>query len=702
MYKNIILSKIFDYCKAVNWPIKKMGSVVMLDCPICKSKMSANIIPNQPLINCFKCHEKFNLIDVVENLVEEMSEKSEDEILEYIKKTLNLDIATPKEVLEIEKILTRYEKEGFCIVPCAKKDKNPVQDEWQNKENKDRKQWEDWLASGLNIGVRTGRCSNLTILDLDLLSKDEKIALILPETSEEEKQKILAKKVIPNKIREIMGETLIQETLGGFHLFYKYVNLPKARVLIKEEGYEFYIDLENDGGQVIVCPAPATAVDKKIPLLDEKNEPVLNSKGEPRTIRKIYGYAPRKFINDNAIIEIPTKMMEFLLTYVKTKEEKTDASISEDISTSNKIENHKLELLEDGDGRNNFFTALGGALRHKMPISSVNYALKVVDKMICKHPLGSEIDIITDSLDKYASQDLQRLEKEIIEYLDMAQQATKSDIEIAIYGKKVTGDQKKKFDCCLNDLIEEKKIVKIGNTYKLIKAMVWKDTITDVGVPIKFKMPYFENFAHFNLGDILILAGVTKAGKTSLAMNIIKRLVDQGIKPYYIYTENGARYAKTAMKLGMKDKDFYRCYCDNIRDVQFPKGGVVVWDWIDPPDFAKTNLYFSEICTKIEEAQGILIGLMQLKESQRENGKNLEPEWFAKNLVRQKCALAVKFLHESSDGILGKFVLTDVRDPKPHGRNFIIPTTYNRDTAELKTVEELNQEQKEAENGKKI
>ena len=35
MYKEIILSKIYEYCKKVDHPVKKSGNVVMLHCPFC-------------------------------------------------------------------------------------------------------------------------------------------------------------------------------------------------------------------------------------------------------------------------------------------------------------------------------------------------------------------------------------------------------------------------------------------------------------------------------------------------------------------------------------------------------------------------------------------------------------------------------------------------------------------------------------------
>ena len=270
MYRQIILSKILEYCKKVGYPAKKTGNIVMLACPYCDTdELSASIIPNTSLINCLKCsHKKFNLLDLVRE--HEYKNDSDEEILEYLRDILELDVQTKKDQDKLEKILTRYEKENFCLVPLAKKDKNPVQNDWTNKENRNKEEWAGWLINGLNVGLRTGTVSGITVIDIDILTREEKILLVKEDTPQKVKDEILAKRKIPEEIKKIMGEPWIQETQGGFHLIYKYVNIRKCR--LKFDGYA--IDLENDGGQIVVEPAPEVAV--KEDYID--NEVKLNEK----------------------------------------------------------------------------------------------------------------------------------------------------------------------------------------------------------------------------------------------------------------------------------------------------------------------------------------------------------------------------------------------------------------------------------------
>src|SRR5579871_3292328 len=115
MYKAIILSKIFEYCKKTGYPIKKSGNVVMLECPYCKGKESANVIPNTSIINCLKCSKRFNLVDLAKQTIQK-NFKDEEEVLEEIKKLLDLDVQTKKDEEQLETILDRYESLGFCLV----------------------------------------------------------------------------------------------------------------------------------------------------------------------------------------------------------------------------------------------------------------------------------------------------------------------------------------------------------------------------------------------------------------------------------------------------------------------------------------------------------------------------------------------------------------------------------------------------------
>ena len=70
---------------------------------------------------------------------------------------------------------------------------------------------------------------------------------------------------------------------------------------------------------------------------------------------------------------------------------------------------------------------------------------------------------------------------------------------------------------------------------------------------IDFKVPYFQDIAVLNWGDMLLLGSKAKYGKTTISMNFVKSFVEQGVKPYYISLETGSRFIKTAIKLRLND-----------------------------------------------------------------------------------------------------------------------------------------------------
>lgn len=663
MYRAIILSKIFDYCKKAGYPIRKSGTVVMLECPFCGGKESANVIPNTSIINCLKCSKRFTLIDLVRKTAGQEF-NSDEAVLDYVKNFLGVDVQTKNDEEQLEQILNKYETLGFCLVPCAKKDKNAIQKGWTEKQNRNKAEWASWIANGLNVGVRTGEVSGITVIDVDILTKMEKIELVKEETPQERKNEILSRKVIPPEIKPIMGDPLIQETLGGFHLFYKYTNLPKTR--IPQKGYA--IDLENDGGLVIVVPAPEVAVYEEY-------------EDAGKVKKRVVGYGSRKFINENPITPMPRALEDLLIENTSRKE-------ATQPSNQNAPTVEKLPLLQEGDGRNVIFTKYAGYLLNRFSADQVEYAIYGLNKLICKDELPStEIRGIIKSMERYDERFADKLTTDILDYLRLVEIASKPDIEIAVLGKRPSGEAKKKIDEVLVYLTKQEKIIPKGRQYKILSSMHWSGNITQVGVPLDFKCPYFHDYAYLNWGDMILIGAQTKIGKTTIAMNFIKRLIEQGVKPYYIYSESGGRWAETALQLGLKDDDFLvpDTITEHIDEIVFEKHSVNVWDWIDPQDFAKTNMYFSQIVKKIEKTNSFLIGFVQLKDDK-------DASWFAQNMIRQRPALAVKYLYDREhDGTNTQFVLTEVRAPKAKGKQFTIPCVYDFLTKEVKRLDEIKE-----------
>ena len=633
MYKELILNKILDYLKLVKWEFRKAGKVTMIKCVYCKKDpMSANVIPNTSIIKCFPCKKDFNLIDIVRQLEPDKKDLKEEDILQYLKEGLKVDVTTEKEENDLDELLSRYEELGFDCVPIANHAKNPIEKEWQLKSHKSKEEWESWLASGLNFGVKSGELSNLTIIDIDQLE-------------------------VPEELKPLLGDTLIQKTPHGWQYYYKFESdIPKTRI----EKYK--IDIENTGGQCVIQPS----------ITDNQK---------------------RHFLDLNKVpIKMPDELKKILLSKATVPRKTQSERIRENIETGNfKIKPEDFKLINNNlEGIcNSSFVSLGGILRQELNTHQTEFVLQTFNRHLLENPMDDKaIRGMCRELDNYIVFDEQELAHEILEYLKDVKASTKSDLELAISGNWTKGETKKRLNKTLQYLIKEDKITQRGKKIEIVEEMEWKDTVVDVGVPVDFKVPYFHNYAHFNKGDIIIIGSQNKYGKTTLAVNIIKRLVDQGIKPYYIYSESGGRWAKVGLKLGLKDKDFYRANCVDPDKVKLKEGSVTIFDWVRPnkqEGFARTDILFGNLTEQVEKVQGFLICFVQLKKNDT---------FFAENQIGQYPAFLSRYLYEDpNNGTYTYFQVDDVREPKIRAKHFPIPSIYDWDSKQVKLVEELSKEE---------
>jgi len=206
MEKQIIESYLLEYLKKKNITVKKVGQVLQLECPYChKQPISAIVPPRCNFINCFSCdNKKKTIFDLVRDL--DKINGTEEDVIQYIKEYLNLNIITKKDKAYIEEILNFYSQNVFDLVAVAKDKKNPIELDWTNKEHRDIEEWKRWLKDGINIGIKTGKKSNLIVIDVD-------------------------QKPVPQELIGLLGNTFTLETSKGFQYYYKYVSdLPKTRI----------------------------------------------------------------------------------------------------------------------------------------------------------------------------------------------------------------------------------------------------------------------------------------------------------------------------------------------------------------------------------------------------------------------------------------------------------------------------------------
>lgn len=677
MYKQVILSKLLDYLKLKKIPFKK-GGVITFECPFCKKPSSATILPNTHKINCFVCNPKtnighyFTLVDIakkVDNL-----KGSDDEILQYLKDLLKIKVLTKTDEITIEDILLKYKEWNFDLIPVTACGKVPIEGKWNEKSHKDIDEWNRWIKDGLNVGVKTGRMSNLLVIDLDALTKKEKDEIRNKTASKKrieelkEKRKVNLKTVY-DEIKTVMGEPLIQESLGGEHLFYRYdEDIPKTSITIKDT----HIDIEAEGGYILLYPS------------------------------RVKDDNFRRFTNIKDISDIPIlpkELKKYLVSKMDKFPKKTySEKIIEDIATEDfkinpedfKLKNNNLEGV-----CNSSFIKLGGILRKQLNSKMTSFVLHTLNKHMLEDPMDSKaITGMVRELDRYMDFDEQELAHKVLEYLKSVEEANRTEIAMAVVNTN-RGEEKKRVDIALQYLVKEGLVLKHGRSYAIMKKVEWKENLIETGTPIDFDMPYFYDVANFNYGDLILIGSKHAKGKTHISMNIVKELVKQGLHPYYISLETGSRFAKIALQLGLKEGDFSWTFCADPTQIELEPNSVTVIDWLMIPDKAKTDLVFKHLVEQLYKTNGILIVFQQLKSTAGQ-----ENRWFAENMVNQFPALSARYLYDTEDsGEFGKFQIDKMREPKVRTKSYEICCRYNWETKELKRVDEWQKEE-EKKNGK--
>ena len=632
MYKQTILNHLVDYLKKKEIPMKKSGKMIMLKCPFCnKEPFTANVIPNTSIVNCFPCNKKYNLVDIVKQVE---GKTNEEEIFQYLKELLNIETITKKDEDEITSMLEFYTKNGLDLVPITKNGKAPIEKDWTNKNHKDKEEWLEWINNGLNIGCKTGIKSGVTVIDID-------------------------QKPIPEEVRELIKNVLIQETKNGFHLFFKYdADFPKTRI------NDLKIDIENNGGQVVVFPSIVEGVG-------------------------------RKFLNSETITTMPVALKKLLLSKIDLPNLQTNSEkIRDDIQTGDfKINPKDFQLKNNGlEGCcNSSFIKLGGILRKELNLRETEFVLNVLNNHILENPMEPKTIIsMVRELDKYIKFDEQELSLKVLQYLRDAEDGTRTDVQRALEEKKI------RIDKVLNYLVREGYLIKRGRSYHIIKKVEWEDNLLNISKPINFKMPYFHDVGHFNWGDLILIGSLTEKGKTHMAMNIVKKLVEQGIVPHYIGLEAGSRYGKIALELGLKGGDFKHpknIILDPTR-IELEKNAVTIIDWLMIVDKAKTDLVFSRLVEQADKTKGFLIVFQQLKGVYNQKGELIKEQWFAPNMATQFPSLAAKYSYtDDGEGVYGEFTIDKVRERKIQGKKlYKIPCKYNWKTKELIRIDELDNE----------
>ena len=620
--KNIYKSHLLDFYTKLNPSVKVTDK--LFKC-ICTCSLEPTMQHYQNRFDCVNpsCRKSFDIFDYVRFVKPQFKDSVDSDIAEYLSHTLKIVVAD-----ETPTILKQYQQAGFALIPLIgghadpKMNKVPIKGStgWEKTSYKDISLWNEWIERGYNIGLNLGAVSAVIAVDIDS-----------DETYE--------------KVKHMLGETLIQTTGRGKHYIYNYDPDFKKTLnkVLRDDGYE--MELRTNNSYCVVAPSATY----------------------PGEIRRW---------NNGKITDMPKELKEFLLKYQSKGEVKT-AEVNEAIQDS--IDNEKVDVVDLTGQRNVTFVKLAGIFRKKLTTEQTSYVLNVISNSLIDKPIPQhELKAILGQVSKYNTYDKVELSKLILSRLDIVKESTAYQLASSL---KL---EQKDVEDVLAYLEKESKIIALpGNRYKKLITVDWQTNLTDEINPIDFVVPYFSKYAFFNWKELIVIGGQTGSGKTVVVGNLMKSLIEQKITPYLVSTEATSTIGKTLNKLGVLPGQYKYKITKSIMGLELPDNGVIILDWLgaDAGDYSKMAVMYEHLHEQVKKHNCFLIVMEQLR---KDNGN-----FFAQNLNMFYASLVAKYQYGSggTDNINTFFKTEKIRDSKTGQQYVTIPTVFNPENRSVKLRE---------------
>lgn len=568
---------------------------------------------------CLQCGWKGDTYDAVRVIEQDKKNYDNASILKHLMDILDLDIFPE---------LNEYKKLGFSLLPVARNGKECVEPKWAQITHYDKIDWIKYLNNGLNIGLRTGEVSGITVVDYDIKGEESK-----------EQKEIL------NTL--IASDTLVQDTpSGGKHFVFKFdVEIPQQ---VNIGG--IHIDTRNTNGYILVAPSKRTEGNYKIEDFNKE------------------------------VKEMPLSIKDFILLNSKkvtNKNEEDNVVIKEGEKLNISLE--QVNMVKEGDGRNNIVTSLGGLLIKQFNPQQTADVLSIINQNFFIPPLSKKELLNTmGSLTKYKENDDFTHEQAIYNYCkEMGSDIVARDMMDSLKLTRAIVDK------YLSKFKKEHVLIRSGRgRYKFREQVAWsKESPAELN-EYPHDIKYFNECSYFQSGDILLLGGQTNIGKTTVALNMLKYMIDQDITPYYLYLESGSRYQRTSKILGISNKYFHAYHVDPMSIDIVPDSFTII-DWLHISMKEYTDTVLKHLSDEIQRKGGILVIFTQLKE------RNIENDWFAPNLIKSFATFAARYIQNADDKSEGYWHIDKLKEPKGNYTNYEIPCSYNFDTRILDRKELL-------------
>ena len=443
---------------------------------------------------------------------------------------------------------------------------------------------------------------------------------------------------------DLMGKTLTQSTKRGFHYLYEYESWMDdiKHINFRNKGYDMELRVNN--AYVVVAP---TIVD--------------NTK--------------RKW-NEEKIVKMPDNLKELILSLIdKPKEENTECEKQEVTKLSGD--------LKGLDGRcNDTFVQLGGILRKKLPVKQTEFALMQFNKLLDSPMPYKDIKSMMWQIGRYTNYDKKELAEQVFNHLNLVEQSTSRDLQASL------GYEKKDIEEVLKWLIDEGKVIKKNHIYKPTNVVEWDEDFMKISQPLPFKVPYFDDYARFSNGSMIIIGAKSGQGKTHCACNFLERFVKSGINPYLICTESDSKFGIISATRGLKVGDYRFKVMSDPTTVELEDNAVTVIDWLKAPesDYSKMESVYERLSQQLIKHRGLLIVFAQLKDESK--------QFYAQDMTKFYASFVAKYLWTPIKNASGEiydwdsentyFHTEKMRDSKSNKQYVDIPMFFDMRTKELR------------------
>ena len=391
-----------------------------------------------------------------------------------------------------------YLKKGYAVIPVGT-DKKPII-KWQKYQEQmptedEVKTW--FTGRDVNIGIVTGKISNLTVLDIDTKEGLDAIEELWPDA---------------------LITPMVSTPRGGQHRYFKYH--PNIRNCA---GFIPGCDIRSEGGYIVSPPS-----------IGENSKP----------------YAWIQHISNHPLQDIPEKILSripFNNINALNIGREDSFSIGENVmnvldNRNNSQQSQHFVTFKKGKRDQDLFHVANYLSKGGMQQAEISIIISILATQICDPPFPIQE---AQAKVKSAIERSDRKNINLFEELKRWISVTNDNFSVTEAQHDITnrniGTERAVLRVYLDRLVKEGKIERIQGqrgVFRKVEDTIW-DTWEDSGIdPVHFNLPLgLGDYVELYPGDIFVYAGSKSTGKSALALETIRLNLQGAMGIYYHSSE---------------------------------------------------------------------------------------------------------------------------------------------------------------------